>query len=66
MGDIIDNIKAASNGTPYSGDRNISNQTEKQEGSEPIIGSPIILKHSLDSNPIISKPISLNENADNN
>lgn len=31
MGDIIDNIKAASNGTPYSGYRNIINNAPPAE-----------------------------------
>ena len=61
MGDINDNIKAASNGNPYTGD-GITSLPSKEH--TPIMGQPDILKHSLDSQPIMSKPTMLNESGD--
>ena len=65
MGEILDNLKAAASGTPYTGS-GISN-TQTGGNTTPIMGSPDILRHSLDSNPLVSNPImsnpmNLNEN----
>ena len=59
MGDIIDNLKAATSGNPYTGSG--TSDTQISGGQAPIMGSPDILRHSLDSNPFMSNAISLNE-----
>lgn len=60
MGEILDNIKAAASGNPYAGSGTRNTQTSGN--ATPIMGSPDILKHSLDSYPIMSNPMTLNEN----
>ena len=62
MGDIIEKIDAAAAGNPYTGSGTDVSQTN---GQIPVIGAPITLQHSLDSNPIFASPINLNESCDN-
>lgn len=62
MGDIIDNITAANNGTPYVGDEALS-ASPSLGGQQPIMNDPSVLKHSLDGQTIMSNPVLLSENA---
>ena len=60
MGELIDNIKNASNGKPYVGTGTAS-QTSNSSTNQ-TIGKPMTLKHSLDSQSLLSKPMVLQEN----
>ena len=60
MGEIIDNLKAAASGNPYTGSG--ASNTHTSGETIPIMGQPDILRHSLDSNSIMTNPLNLNEN----
>lgn len=59
MGELIDSIKNAAAGTPYKG--NGTNIQITDGNTKPIVGKPITLNHSLDSQEVLGKPMMLNE-----
>lgn len=67
MGDIINNIKKASEGNPYStipdSGKHIVSKPENSNkyGNPYVMNSPQILKHSYDDNPLFKTENSLNE-----
>ena len=61
MGDIINNMKRASNGNPYKGDE--GKKADIKGSSDRSKNNPPILRHSLDGN-MNSNPLVLNENVE--
>ena len=63
MGDILNNINTASNGSPYGG--SVSSDVQKSQVNQyPEMGAPVILKHSLDTSQTMSMSMIGNEGAD--
>lgn len=58
MGDLLNNIKAASEGKPYTGDglESHNDSDKNNENQNSIMGNPSVLQHSLDGQKKQSDP----------